>query len=258
MKWIGALLGFLYTHTFWGACWGYFLGYIIGSLFSSSAHIDVKMGSSGGDRVFNQPDNSHDRFIHALMVLAAHVIQADGKIMHSEMELVRNFLRASFGEPIVQQGNDILLKLFDYHKRYGDAMWNQQVQSSCQQMCHYMEYEQRLQLIAFLCEIAKADGHLDPTELQALRQLAVSLGAPAEVIDQMLHLGGVSLDDAYAVLGLTRDASDDEVKKAYRKMAMQYHPDRVATLGDDVKAAATKKFQEINEAKERIFKERGL
>lgn len=74
----------------------------------------------------------------------------------------------------------------------------------------------------------------------------------------MLHLGGESLSDAYAVLGITEDATDDEVRKAYRQMAIKHHPDRVATLGDDVKAAATKKFQDINNAKELIYKARGM
>ena len=79
----------------------------------------------------------------------------------------------------------------------------------------------------------------------------------------MLHLGtagssGGSLEDAYKVLGLTPDATDDEVKAAYRRMALKHHPDRVATLGDDVKKAAEKKFQEINAAKDLIYKARGL
>jgi DnaJ like chaperone protein len=76
----------------------------------------------------------------------------------------------------------------------------------------------------------------------------------------MLNLrDGVSnLDAAYKVLGLTNDATDDEVKAAYRKMALKHHPDRVATLGEDVRKAAEKKFQEINEAKEQIYKARGL
>ena len=74
----------------------------------------------------------------------------------------------------------------------------------------------------------------------------------------MLHLQGDSLEDAYKVLGLTPQATDEEVKRAYRKLALEHHPDRVAKLGDDVRRAAEKKFQEINAAKERIYKARGL
>ena len=174
------------------------------------------------------------------------------------MELVRQFIRQSFGEDAVEQGNNILLKLFDYRKRNGESMWQQQIAEACNEMSLHMQMEHRLQLMAFLCEIAKADGNVANTEIAGLRMVAVNLRLDSGVVDQLLHLGGNSIDDAYAVLGLTKEATDDEVRKAYRKMALQYHPDRVATLGDDVKAAAQKKFQEINEAKERIFKARGL
>ena len=74
----------------------------------------------------------------------------------------------------------------------------------------------------------------------------------------MLHLGGKTTDDDYKVLGVTPQATDEELKRAYRKLALEHHPDRVAKLGDDVRRAAEKKFQEINAAKERIWKARGL
>lgn len=64
--------------------------------------------------------------------------------------------------------------------------------------------------------------------------------------------------DYYEVLGVSKNATPEELKKAYRKLALEHHPDRVAKLGDDVRRAAEKKFQEINAAKERIWKARGL
>jgi DnaJ like chaperone protein len=77
-------------------------------------------------------------------------------------------------------------------------------------------------------------------------------------VDSMLHMKGDSLDDAYRVLGVSPQATDEELKRAYRRLALEHHPDRVAKLGDDVRRAAEKKFQEINAAKERIWKARGL
>ena len=212
--------------------------------------------SQGGTNPFAQ--QGLQSFITSLMVLSAHVIQADGRIMHSEMEFVRQYLRRSFGEWGMQQGDSDLRRFFEYRKQNGEEAWNRYLQEACAKIRMTMPMEHRLQLIAFLAEIAKADGSVGQQELTALRTIASSLGLNPGVIDQMLSLGGATLDDAYKVLGISPDATDDEVRKAYRKMALQYHPDKVATLGDDVKEAAKRKFQEINDAKERIYKARGL
>ena len=88
--------------------------------------------------------------------------------------------------------------------------------------------------------------------------IAVSMNLNINIVSQLLNLGGSSLDEAYKVLGVSPDASDDEVRRAYKKMVLQHHPDRVATLGDDIKAAAEKKFKEIAEAKDRIYAARGM
>ena len=126
------------------------------------------------------------------------------------------------------------------------------------QIAANMDYSQRLQLLNFLVMIAQADGSVPRGEVDALREVARCMGLADSELDSMLKLSGGTLDDAYAVLGVSPDATDDEVRRAYRTLALKHHPDRVAALGDDIRRAAEKKFQEINEAKERIYKARGM
>ena len=112
--------------------------------------------------------------------------------------------------------------------------------------------------LRFLAEIAKGDGSVHALELKALKEIALNLGLAESVVDQMFALGGQSLDDAYKVLGVTEDSTDEEVRKAYRQMVIKHHPDRVANFGDDIKETATRKLQEINNAKEIIFSARAI
>ena len=114
--------------------------------------------------------------------------------------------------------------------------------------------------VSFLVMIAQADGNVVQAEIQALRDVAANLGISAADVESMLNLRSSKddLEAAYKVLGISPSATDEEVKAAYRQMALKHHPDKVATLGDDVRKAAEKKFQEINDAKDKIYKARGL
>lgn len=244
-KWIGGILGWAF-----GGPLGILAGVALGSLYE---HLTDNTTTHSEDS--NQGERNS--FFFSLLVLAAHMIQADGKIMHSEMEYMRRFLRRTFGDIAEQQGNDILLKLYEYRKQQGEAAWRENILQACAEIKSQMPESERLQLIAFLAEIAKADGIIAKVEVDALRQLVVALGLRAELTDEYLSLGGDTLEDAYRVLGLTPDATADEVRRAYRRLVVENHPDKVAHLGEEVKAAATKKLQQITEAKERIDKAMG-
>ncbi len=262
-KWIGGFLGMLGGGTF-GAIAGYAIGSLIDSLFDDGNvrvfdnDTDGMSGTYTGTSGHSQQEGERNGFLFSMLLLSAQVIQADGKIMHSEMEYVRQMLRNSFGEAAATQGDQILKRLFERRKQLGEAAWQQQLRQACGQIGGVMTVEQRLQLLQFLCQIAKADGNIDPMEVSELKRLASWIGLSDSNIDQLLNLGGKTLEEAYKVLGISPDATDDEVKKAYRKMALQHHPDKVATLGEDVRKAAEKKFKEIGEAKDMIYKARGL
>ncbi len=251
VKWIFTIIGFMYGR-FWGALMGYLIGSALVSLF------DGAPSTMDGTYSQYQSKSPREGFLYSLMILSAHIIQADGKIMHSEMEYMRRFLRQNFGEDTMRQGEKILKSCFNLRKQKGENVWQSQLLDACEKISRTMPSEHRLQLISFLAEVAKVDGKVEKVELDALRQIASALGLSPEVVDQMFALGGQSLEDAYKVLGISPDATDDEVRKAYRKMVVQYHPDKVEMLGDDVKEAATRKIQEINEAKERIYQARNM
>ncbi len=274
-KWIGGFLGFITAGPL-----GALAGYALGSLFDRGLD-EVNRDDAGQQYGYAGQQYSHSEqrrrtyegernsFMFSLLVLASYIINADGKIMHSEMELVRRFLRQNFGERAKEQGEEILLKLFEQQKRMGIEAYRSVIQDSCHQIRTNMLYAQRLQLFDFLIMIAQADGVIVQAEVQALREMGIHMGLSTEDIEQMLNLGSShqggatvssasSLDDAYRILGISPSATNDEVKAAYRKMALKHHPDKVAALGEDVRRAAEKKFQEINNAKDRIYKARGI
>lgn len=264
-KWIGGVLGMIA-----GGPLGALAGMALGWIFDESLNSGKDEGAYNNREYDNdtmrqrqahqQYEGQRNSFLFSMLALSSYIIRADGKVMHSEMELMRRFLRQNFGEIAVSQGEDILLRLFEQQKKMGMPRFRALIMQSCSQIEANMDYSQRLQLLSFLVQIAQADGIVVTEEVNALHDMASYLGIADDDLNSMLNLnnGCSNLDAAYKVLGIASTASDDEVKAAYRKMALKHHPDRVATLGEDVRKAAEKKFQEINEAKEVIYKSRGL
>ena len=280
-SWIGGTLGTMLGSGILGTLAGFCLGSIIDEVMDSRAdsnnynannqdhysqgngYQQYQYGWQNGTSNAQTYEEQRNSFLFSMLVLSSYIIKADGKIMHSEMEFVRQFLRQNFGEQAVNQGQEILLKLFEVQKQQGEQEFRKTIHQSCTEIKHYMDVSQRLQLLNYLVIIARVDGYVSPEEIKALKEVARHLGLTAKDVDSMLNMesgarADSNIEDAYKVLGIPPTATDDEVKAAYRKMALKHHPDRVATLGEDIRKAAEKKFQDINDAKERIFKARGL
>lgn len=253
-KWIGGFIG-------WAAAGplGALLGFAIGSFIDR----DSKNSQQHTVEHNSQSPNTGQRnsFLFSLLVMASYIIKADGKIMHSEMEFVRQFLRANFGEAAVTEGNQILLDLFEKRKQMdavNPSAFRSTIYDCGRQIATNLTYEERLQLLRFLAMIAQSDGHVCDNEIEALKEVASAMGLSANEVNSMLNLGRNTLEAAYKVLEISPSATDDEVKTAYRKLALKHHPDRVASLGDDIRKAAEEKFRQINEAKDQIYKARNL
>lgn len=223
---------------------GALAGFVLGTLFDISDKTDptVKNYQRGMQTTPND-------YLFSLLVLVSSVLNADGKIMKSELNYVKDFFRANFGPEGAQNAIRILQDLTKQKIPVTDV---------CHQIKNYMDYPGRLQLIHFLFGIAASDGVIHPEELKLIRQISVSLGISSADYTSIEAMLIPKTDWAYDVLEIVPTATDEEVKKSYRKMALKYHPDKVSYLGEEIQQAANEKFKKVNEAYQLISKERKL
>ncbi len=241
--WITGALGW----AFFGPLGGLF-GYAAGSLFNAAQRGGASAAGSGPQA---GPAAARNDFIASLMVLTAAMMKADGRATKSELEVVKRFFAREFGPRVAPEALRMLRDLLPRDIPVGPV---------CDQIRSHMNYSQRLALLHFLFSIAHADGQLHPEEDRLLAHVAAELGLHAADIRSIAAMFAPPADPNadYRVLEVAPDATDDEVRKAYRRMSMKHHPDKVAHLGPEFQKAATDKFQRVNAAYAAIKKARGM
>lgn len=258
-KWLFGFLGWAFFGPI-GALLGFLAGTALDSMGSSGQN-EIGDGSnpwgrttsSGGYSTRNTSSRQYrneqrNSFMMSLLVLATAVIKADGKLSSAELQNVKNFIRTNFGDQAAYEAEGIVRQLMA--KDINIFQVGAQIRT-------YMNYSQRLQLFQYLVQLAQCDGMVQ-AELDVLDSIAGAIGLSNTDRDSLLNMYRQQADSAYKVLGIEPSATDDEVRKAYKRMALKYHPDKVATLGDDVQKAAEEKFKKVQQAYEQIKKERGM
>jgi DnaJ like chaperone protein len=121
-----------------------------------------------------------------------------------------------------------------------------------------MPSEVRVQLVHYLFGIAKADGSVSEIEIEVIKGISNKLGISQVEFESVKNMFYRDTNSDYRVLGIEPTATDDEVKKAYRQMAVKFHPDKVAQMGEEYQKGAKEKFQKIQDSYDAIKKQRGF
>ena len=244
---MGFFLRLILTGLGWafGGPLGGIIGYAIGALFSGNGPRVIR---SQVEDTFGNTEEKRD-FNVTLLVLSAAVMKADGNVKRSELDYVKRFFLQNFGQQRAESYIKMLREILE--KEYN-------LYEVSQQVGRYMDYSSRLQLLHYLFGIADSDGRVSPEELTVINTISDYMGITNSDFQSVKAMFIKETDSAYKILGIDSTATDEEVKKAYREMAKKNHPDLVSNLGEEVRQAAEKKFQEVNAAYESIKKQRGL
>lgn len=248
---IGAIVGFYLTKSAIGAL----LGFVIGSTFDRSTSSQRK----------RDPNFDFGKY---LMMLSSIVMKADGVTRKSELNFVKQFFAQQFGEAKAS----VYVKEL---KTYLDQ--NISIEKVANIIENNINQSSKVHLLQYLIGIAVADGEMSNSEMEVLRRIAQSLRIPQQTFLSILAMfnfqqegggyhrktnptnqNGISLDKAYQILGINVNATEPEIKKAYRKLAVQYHPDKVAQLGEEFQKGAKEKFQKVQDSYEVIKEARGI
>jgi|TARA_B110000914_G_scaffold124887_1_gene109020 DnaJ like chaperone protein len=228
-KWIGAAAGWFFAGPIGGI-----IGYYVGK------------------NVFASKVDNKTAFEISLLILSSVVIKADGKVLKSELEYVKKFFTNTFG---TTKSNEYFRMFNNLNKQD----YSSKLRQVCLQLNSHINHSSRLEIIHFLFGVSAADNEIHPNEVEQIKRIATYMNINSydfESIQSMFLSKGSNSEKWYTILGITKDATDTEVKKAYRKMAVKYHPDKLIGVSDDIKKLAEEKFLVVKESYEQIMKGR--
>ncbi len=247
-KWIGLGLGVAMAGPI-----GAILGFAFGSMYDKMQNGDMEYKGEGhpysGSPDYRGRAMQPGDFAASLVVLSAAIMKADGKVLRAELDFVKQFFYKQFGQDLANENIHVLREVLKQDVNVKDVSV---------QISRFMDYSSRLQLLHYLFGISMADGHIHAKEVEMISDISGFLGLSSSDFTSVKAMFYKDINSAYQILEITPDATDDEVKKAYRSMAVKYHPDKVSHLGEEFREAAKEKFQKLNEAHEQIKKERGV
>lgn len=230
----------LLSHAFSGAILGFFVGSMIDQ-FNKGGSFNASLGRNA-----LQPEI----FELNLLTLAATVIKADGTIKSQELQFVRNFFITNYGAQKAQS----IFRIFNEQIKKE----TQNIKELTRVILERTRYETRLQVLHFLFGVANADGSISAQELEKINEIAQAMGIRFSDIESIKAMFVKSADNAYKILEISPEATDEEVKKAYRNMAKKYHPDKLRSKDPALVKGAQEKFQEVQKAYETIQSARGM
>jgi len=230
-----------------GAAAGLALGGPLGALIGAVAgHMMFDRGKSGAS-----PQHTQLAFTIGVIALAAKMAKADGVVTDDEVMAFRQV----FSVPEDEAGN--VQRVFELANRSVDGY-----EAYARQLAGLFSTEPDMleDILDGLFHIAKADGAVHERELEYLENVAAIFGfGEADFARIRARHIRPDREDPYVILGVERTASDEDVKKAYRRLVTEHHPDRAISRGlpEEFVKIATDKLARINDAYERIERERG-
>ncbi|MFA5620374.1 MAG: TerB family tellurite resistance protein [Weeksellaceae bacterium] len=248
IRFIIAVFGFILTGFNW---LGGLMGYVAGTFIEGMVNVfTTQQESPEASYDYYRRTNSTDDYTYMLMALSAAVMRADGNAMKSELNYVKAFFKRNLGNRFQVNHLQMLKHFLNTPGIPLDKI--------CTSIRVVTKLADRVLLLHYLFGIAAANGRVSPSEIDVIQKISNLLGISSTDFQSAKNMVVRETDSDYKVIGVEKSATNEEIKKAYRELALRYHPDRVAHLGEEYQKGAKEQFQKIQEAYENIKKQRGM